>query len=93
MPAIDLLMKEVGVESNQLEKIVVAKGPGSYTGVRIGLTTAKTLAWALNVPLIGVSSLESLAYQARFYNGLFVHFSTPDVVWFISVVMNGIKIK
>lgn len=74
MPAIDLLMEEVGVESNQLEKIVVAKGPGSYTGVRIGLTTAKTLAWALNVPLIGVSSLESLAYQTRFYNGLICPF-------------------
>lgn len=68
MPAIDQLMKEVGMMPGQLDKIVVAKGPGSYTGVRIGLTTAKSLAWALNIPIIGISSLESLAYQGRFFD-------------------------
>lgn len=70
MPAVDQLMKEVGVSPEQLEKIVVAKGPGSYTGVRIGLTTAKTLAWALNIPVVGVSSLKALAYQGRFFNSV-----------------------
>src|SRR5690625_7700821 len=70
MPAIDELLKELEVSPEQLEKIIVAKGPGSYTGVRIGLTTAKTLAWALNIPIIGVSSLKSLAYQGRFYNSV-----------------------
>ncbi|MFD2046474.1 tRNA (adenosine(37)-N6)-threonylcarbamoyltransferase complex dimerization subunit type 1 TsaB [Ornithinibacillus salinisoli] len=70
MPAIDNLMKEVNIEPTQLEKIVVAKGPGSYTGVRIGLTTAKTLAWSLNIPIVGVSSLEVLAYQGRFFDSL-----------------------
>ncbi|MUK88531.1 tRNA (adenosine(37)-N6)-threonylcarbamoyltransferase complex dimerization subunit type 1 TsaB [Ornithinibacillus sp. L9] len=70
MPAIDELMKEVNITPEQLEKIVVAKGPGSYTGVRIGLTTAKTLAWALNIPVVGVSSLEALAYQGRFSQAL-----------------------
>src|SRR5699024_967881 len=66
MPAVDHLMKEVQVSPEQLEKIIVAKGPGSYTGVRIGLTTAKTMAWALNIPIIGISSLEALSYQGRF---------------------------
>ena len=42
---------------NDIDGIVVAKGPGSYTGVRIGVTTAKTLAYALNTKLYGVSSL------------------------------------
>ncbi|SHG15047.1 tRNA (adenosine(37)-N6)-threonylcarbamoyltransferase complex dimerization subunit type 1 TsaB [Ornithinibacillus halophilus] len=65
MPAVDKLMREVNITPDQLEKIVVAKGPGSYTGVRIGLTTAKTLAWSLNIPIVGVSSLEVLAYQGR----------------------------
>ncbi|MDY0410483.1 tRNA (adenosine(37)-N6)-threonylcarbamoyltransferase complex dimerization subunit type 1 TsaB [Virgibacillus soli] len=65
MPAIDQLMKELQIKPSDLEKIVVAKGPGSYTGVRIGLTTAKTLAWALNIPIVGVSSLEVLAYQGK----------------------------
>ena len=74
MPTIDLLMKQVEIKPSQLEKIVVAKGPGSYTGVRIGLTTAKSLAWALNIPVIGVSSLEVLAYQGRFHDALICPF-------------------
>src|SRR5699024_1227264 len=67
MPAIDQLMRDVEMEPGELNKIVVAKGPGSYTGVRIGLTTAKTLSWTLNIPLTGISSIEVLAYQVRFF--------------------------
>ncbi|WP_164670263.1 tRNA (adenosine(37)-N6)-threonylcarbamoyltransferase complex dimerization subunit type 1 TsaB [Virgibacillus doumboii] len=66
MPAIDQLMREVNMAPDELDKIVVAKGPGSYTGVRIGLTTAKSMAWSLDIPVVGVSSLEVLAYQGRF---------------------------
>jgi tRNA threonylcarbamoyladenosine biosynthesis protein TsaB len=70
MPAIQSLMKDCGIEPNQLTKIVVARGPGSYTGVRIGVTIAKTLAWSLNIPLVGVSSLEVLAAAAgRYFPG------------------------
>lgn len=61
MPAIDGLMQAVGMAPKELEQIVVAKGPGSYTGLRIGVTTAKTLAQTLNIPLIGVSSLKTVA--------------------------------
>jgi tRNA threonylcarbamoyladenosine biosynthesis protein TsaB len=74
MPAIDYVMKEVNLTPDQLDKVVVAKGPGSYTGVRIGLTTAKTLAWSLNIPIVGVSSLEGLAYQGRFSDSLICPF-------------------
>jgi len=69
MPAVEQLMKEVAITPEQLDKIVVAKGPGSYTGVRIGLSSAKSLAWALGIPIAGVSSLEVFAYQGRFFNG------------------------
>lgn len=69
MPAIVQLMKDVEMKPGDLNKIVVANGPGSYTGVRIGVTTAKTLAWSLNIPVVGISSLEALAYQGRFFNG------------------------
>src|SRR5699024_7344353 len=62
MPAIDQLMKEVKVIPEDLTKIVVAKGPGSYTGVRIGLTTAKTMAWALDIPIIGISSAHAIVF-------------------------------
>ncbi|WP_010529424.1 tRNA (adenosine(37)-N6)-threonylcarbamoyltransferase complex dimerization subunit type 1 TsaB [Lentibacillus jeotgali] len=68
MPAINQLMHEVAMTPAELDKIVVAKGPGSYTGVRIGLTTAKSMAWSLDIPVVGVSSLEALAWQGRFYN-------------------------
>lgn len=70
MPAIQTLMKDCGKVPADLTKIVVAKGPGSYTGVRIGVTIAKTLAWTLNIPLIGISSLEILASgSGRYFDG------------------------
>jgi tRNA threonylcarbamoyladenosine biosynthesis protein TsaB len=70
MPAIQTLMNECGLKPADLDKIVVAKGPGSYTGVRIGVTIAKTLAWTLNKPISGVSSLEVLAASSgRYFNG------------------------
>ena len=59
MPAIEYLMKECEIVPGDLTKIIVAKGPGSYTGVRIGVTIAKSLAWSLQIPLVGVSSLEA----------------------------------
>lgn len=70
MPAINYLMKEVDFQPEQLDQIAVAKGPGSYTGVRIGVATAKSLAWALDIPIVGISSIEVLAYQGRFFTSL-----------------------
>lgn len=70
MPAINDLMEEVNVKPKELDRIVVAHGPGSYTGVRIGVTIAKTLAWSLNVPIVGVSSLEVLASNGQMFDGL-----------------------
>lgn len=61
MPAIESIMKEADWKAEDLTRIVVAKGPGSYTGVRIGVTVAKTLAFSLDIELTGVSSLEVLA--------------------------------
>jgi tRNA threonylcarbamoyladenosine biosynthesis protein TsaB len=70
MPAIEALMKDCSITPKQLTKIVVAKGPGSYTGVRIGVTIAKTLAWSLNIPIVGISSLEILtASVCRYFTG------------------------
>lgn len=70
MPAIHTLMKDCEKVPADLTKIVVAKGPGSYTGVRIGVTIAKTLAWTLAIPLVGISSLEILAAgTGRYFDG------------------------
>jgi tRNA threonylcarbamoyladenosine biosynthesis protein TsaB len=70
MPAIEHLLADCEMKPADIEKIVVAKGPGSYTGVRIGVTIAKTLAWTLNIPLVGISSLEVLAAGVgRYFDG------------------------
>lgn len=69
MPTVEALMKECGVAPSELSKIVVAKGPGSYTGVRIGVTIAKTLAWTLSIPISAVSSLETLAANGQYFDG------------------------
>ncbi|MBE3563609.1 MAG: tRNA (adenosine(37)-N6)-threonylcarbamoyltransferase complex dimerization subunit type 1 TsaB [Hydrogenibacillus schlegelii] len=60
-PALQALFDRAGVAKRSVQSIVVARGPGSYTGVRIGVTAAKALAYALGVPLTGVSSLAALA--------------------------------
>ncbi|MCQ6268225.1 tRNA (adenosine(37)-N6)-threonylcarbamoyltransferase complex dimerization subunit type 1 TsaB [Fictibacillus sp. WQ 8-8] len=69
MPAIHDLLKEMNMKPADLDRIITAKGPGSYTGVRIGVTIAKTLAWALKKELAGVSSLEVLAQNGKYFNG------------------------
>lgn len=61
---IDELLKEVGVQPTDLRAVAVAGGPGSYTGLRIGVSTAKGLCYGLGVPLIAISSLASLAELA-----------------------------
>ena len=60
MPAIDFLMKSLDMKPMDLDRIVVAQGPGSYTGLRIAVATAKTLAHTLKIELVGVSSLLAL---------------------------------
>ncbi|BBH24525.1 tRNA (adenosine(37)-N6)-threonylcarbamoyltransferase complex dimerization subunit type 1 TsaB [Paenibacillus baekrokdamisoli] len=58
------LLADNGVTPEQLDGIAIGCGPGSYTGMRIAVSVGKTLAWAWDKPLVGVSSLESLAYGA-----------------------------
>lgn len=59
------LMTETGTDMAQLSAVAVSSGPGSYTGLRIGLSTAKGLCFALDLPLIAVPTLESLAGASR----------------------------
>ncbi len=59
------VVSQAGFSLNQLDAIAVAKGPGSYTGLRIGVSTAKGFCFALDKPLISVNSLEAMAYQLK----------------------------
>lgn len=61
LPTINDLFEKVGWQPVDIDRIVVAKGPGSYTGVRIAVTTAKTLAMTINRELVGISSLKVIA--------------------------------
>jgi tRNA threonylcarbamoyladenosine biosynthesis protein TsaB len=61
---VDALLRESGLEPVEVEALAVGTGPGSFTGVRIGLSTARGLALALDVPVAGVSTLDALAAGA-----------------------------
>jgi tRNA threonylcarbamoyladenosine biosynthesis protein TsaB len=60
-PFIDEMLKEQEVVPSKLNAVTVSKGPGSYTGLRIGVSTAKGMSWALDIPLIGINTLYSMA--------------------------------
>ena len=62
---IDKVIKEAGLTANDINKILVVTGPGSFTGVRIGVTIAKTYAYLKNIDIISVSSLKILALSTN----------------------------
>lgn len=61
IPIIDNAFKNVNFELKDIDKILVANGPGSFTGIRVGVTVAKTISWALNIDIVPISSLELIA--------------------------------
>jgi tRNA threonylcarbamoyladenosine biosynthesis protein TsaB len=69
---IDAVLKESKIDVTDLNAIAVSKGPGSYTGLRIGVSAAKGLCFALNKPLISISTLQALAYQIKIEDGVIV---------------------
>ena len=62
VPSLERLLKQTNANIESLKAIFVAKGPGSFNGLRVGMSTAKGLAFAFCIPLIGISSLEIEAY-------------------------------
>lgn len=72
VPAIEFICRQAGVELKELGAIAVDIGPGLFSGLRVGVTTAKTLAQALRLPMIGVASLDLLAFPVRHSTRLIV---------------------
>ena len=69
---IEEIIKEAGITFQDLSAIAVSQGPGSYTGLRIGVSAAKGLCYALEIPLIAVDTLQVLASQAKVSSGLII---------------------
>ncbi|HEX9601070.1 MAG TPA: tRNA (adenosine(37)-N6)-threonylcarbamoyltransferase complex dimerization subunit type 1 TsaB, partial [Mariniflexile sp.] len=69
---IDAVLKDAGITSKALDAVAISKGPGSYTGLRIGVSAAKGLCFALDKPLISVPTLEALAHQVDCNDGVIV---------------------
>ncbi len=64
VPELDRLLKELGRTAESITAVAVSIGPGSFTGLRVGLTFAKTLAWLNHAPLLAVDTLQAVAQQA-----------------------------
>lgn len=69
LPMAEHLLASCGVPLSQVDLIAVAAGPGSFTGLRIGVATAKGLAWAAQLPCAGCSTLESMAWNLAGFQG------------------------
>ena len=70
MPAIDSVLKWGNITVDDLDGCAVGIGPGSFTGIRIGVATVKSICYAVDKPIIGVSTLEAIAYNLRWSNSI-----------------------
>ena len=70
MPLIENLLKECNLSIDDIDGYVVSKGPGSFTGLRIGMATIKGMSFGNNKPYISISSLDALAYNLISFNGI-----------------------
>ncbi len=70
MPQVEEMFKITGIDPKSVDAFAAAVGPGSFTGVRIGVATAKAMAQAAQKPCIAVSTLEALAHSSRHFDGI-----------------------
>ena len=85
------IIKEAGVLMSDLKAIAVSQGPGSYTGLRIGVSAAKGLCYALEIPLIAIDTLTSLANQVKQIDGLIVPMIDARRMEVYSAIFNSNK--
>jgi tRNA threonylcarbamoyladenosine biosynthesis protein TsaB len=79
-PYIEQILEESACKMSELDGVALSIGPGSYTGLRIGASAAKGICYALNIPLIGVSTLQSIVF------GAFKPHNTEERVWYCPMI-------
>lgn len=72
LPMVDAMLKNADLTIDDMDAIAIAAGPGSFTGLRIGIAAVKGLAWAADKPCLGISTLEAMAENIAHLNGLVV---------------------
>ena len=65
LPKIVSMFEKINIEPDNIDKIIVVNGPGSFTGIRIGVTIAKVYAWSLNIPITTITSLEAMSVSSE----------------------------
>ncbi|MFK5983700.1 MAG: tRNA (adenosine(37)-N6)-threonylcarbamoyltransferase complex dimerization subunit type 1 TsaB [Flavobacteriaceae bacterium] len=88
---IEDVLNEANIQKSQLDAIAVSKGPGSYTGLRIGVSSAKGLCFALDIPLISIPTLVALAYQVSEKDGIIIPMLDARRMEVYSAVFNSNK--
>lgn len=66
LPKIASMFESNNLQPNDIDKIIVVNGPGSFTGIRVGLTIAKVYAWSLNIPITTITSLEAMTVSCKY---------------------------
>lgn len=88
---IEEIIKEAGITFSDLSAVAVSQGPGSYTGLRIGVSAAKGLCYALEIPLISVDTLTVLANQLQIENGIIIPMIDARRMEVYSAIFNAKK--
>ena len=71
-PKLEQIFDELSLSPEEIKGVIVNRGPGSYTGIRVGVTVAKTLAYSLNIPIYAFRTNDAIAYRYRFFKGRIV---------------------
>lgn len=91
LPLVERLLKDANYTLSDIDGFAVANGPGSYTGLRIGISAVKAMCFTLNKKCIGISTLESLAYNCIGTKGIIISLmrARPDIAYFAIFKSDG----
>jgi tRNA threonylcarbamoyladenosine biosynthesis protein TsaB len=95
LPLVKKVLSDADIKLSDVDVIAVADGPGSYTGLRIGIAAVKAMCFALSKKCIGISTLESLSYNCVLAKGIIIPLmkARADIAYFAAFESDGVKIR